>query len=69
MPRELLDGFTRQEKRAHREFLLRAGYSTGSSNARHYRLLWKNLFKMRQGGVEKILFYRTKQIIEVSNAH
>ncbi|OAA33903.1 hypothetical protein BBO_09418 [Beauveria brongniartii RCEF 3172] len=61
VPKGPLDGFTRQEKRAHRDFLWHAGYGTGLNNARHYRLLWKNLFKLRQGGVEKILLYRTKE--------
>ncbi len=47
--------------KAHRDFLVHAGYGTGLTNTRHYRLLWKNLFKLRQGGVEKILLYRTKE--------
>lgn len=61
VPRGPIDGFTRQEKQAHRDFMEDAGYKTGASNTRRYRLLWKNLYAMREGGIDKILFYRTKE--------
>ncbi|KAH8710565.1 hypothetical protein HC256_007403 [Beauveria bassiana] len=40
VPRGPLDGFTRQEKRSHLQFIKDAGYKTGATNARHYRRLW-----------------------------
>lgn len=61
VPKGPLDGFTRQEKRAHLQFMEDAGYKTGATNVRHYRRLWKNLYTMREGGVDKILLYRTKE--------
>ncbi|KAK8146533.1 hypothetical protein G3M48_002995 [Beauveria asiatica] len=61
VPRGPLDGFTRQEKRAHQQFMVDAGYKTGSTNVRHYRLLWKHLYTLREGGVDKILLYRTRE--------
>ncbi|TQV90523.1 hypothetical protein IF1G_10846 [Cordyceps javanica] len=61
VPRGPLDGFTRQEKKAHKQFMVDAGYKTGLTNVRHYRLLWKHLYTLREGGVDKILLYRTKE--------
>ncbi|KAJ2984030.1 hypothetical protein NQ176_g269 [Zarea fungicola] len=58
-PRGPLDEFTRQEKAAHRQFMLDAGYTLSRSNERYYRRLWKNLYEMRETGISKILLYRT----------
>lgn len=37
-----------------------AGYGTSTENQRQYRNFWKSLSEMRKAGVDKILFYRTK---------
>lgn len=61
VPKGPLDNFSREEKKAHLEFMADAGYKTGATNARHYRRLWKNLYTMRESGVDRILMYRTKE--------
>lgn len=55
------DGFTMAEKVATKKFMEEAGYGMGAENQRQCRNFWKSLFDMRKAGVEKILFYRTKE--------
>ncbi|CEJ62619.1 hypothetical protein PMG11_11116 [Penicillium brasilianum] len=55
------DGFTVAEKAATRKFMEDAGYGLSAQNQRHCRNFWKNLFKMREVGIEKALYYRTKE--------
>ncbi|CDM37263.1 hypothetical protein DTO013E5_8369 [Penicillium roqueforti] len=55
------DGFTMAEKAATKKFMEDTGYSLGAENQRQYRIFWKNIFHMREAGIEKILFYRTKE--------
>jgi hypothetical protein len=56
-----LDDFTKAEKHATKEFMLEAGYGTSYANQRRCRRLWRNLFQMRNAGVDRILLYRTKE--------
>lgn len=37
-----------------------AGYGLGAENQRQCRIFWKNLFEMREAGIDKVLYYRTK---------
>ncbi|KAJ5350293.1 hypothetical protein N7541_008020 [Penicillium brevicompactum] len=55
------DGFTMAEKAATKKFMEDTGYSVGAENQRQYRIFWKNIFDMREAGVDKILLYRTKE--------
>ncbi|KAJ6105284.1 hypothetical protein N7523_010094 [Penicillium sp. IBT 18751x] len=55
------DGFTVAEKAATKKFMEDAGYGLSAQNQRHCRIFWKNLFKMREVGIEKSLYYRTKE--------
>ncbi|KAI2671308.1 hypothetical protein LCP963914a_9669 [Penicillium roqueforti] len=55
------DGFTMTEKAAIKKFMEDTGYSVGAENQRQYRIFWKNIFDMREAGVDKILLYRTKE--------
>lgn len=55
------DEFTMAEKVATKKFMSEAGYASGLENQRQYRKLWKCLFEMRKAGLDKILFYRTKE--------
>ncbi len=54
-------GFTMAEKAATKKFMEDAGYSLGAENQRQCRIFWKNLFEMREVGIEKVLYYRTKE--------
>ena len=56
-----LDGFTVAEKTAALAFMDKAGLGTSDANQRRCRRLWKSLSDMREAGVDKILFYRTKE--------
>ncbi|KAJ6012337.1 hypothetical protein N7522_002692 [Penicillium canescens] len=47
-------------KAATKKFMEGTGYSLGAENQRQYRIFWKNIFHMREAGIDKILFYRTK---------
>ncbi|KAJ5982539.1 hypothetical protein N7451_012639 [Penicillium sp. IBT 35674x] len=55
------DGFTMAEKAATKKFMEAAGYGLGPENQRQCRIYWKNLYKMREAGIEKFLYYRTKE--------
>jgi hypothetical protein len=55
------DGFNMAEKAATKKFMEDIGYSLGAENQRQCRIFWKNIFHMREAGVDKILFYRTKE--------
>ncbi|CRG91089.1 Vacuolar protein sorting-associated protein 3 [Talaromyces islandicus] len=55
------DEFTMAEKVATKKFMCEAGYASGLENQRQYRKLWKSLFEMRKAGIDKILFYRSKE--------
>ena len=55
------DGFTMAEKAATKKFMEDAGYSLGAENQRQCRIFWKNLFEMREVGIDKVLYYRTKE--------
>jgi hypothetical protein len=55
------DGFTMAEKAATKKFMEDAGYSLGAENQRQCRIFWKNLFNMRKAGIDKVLYYRTKE--------
>ena len=55
------DGFTMAEKVATKKFMEEAGHGMGAENQRQCRNFWKSLFEMRKAGIEKILFYRTKE--------
>ncbi|KAJ5111474.1 hypothetical protein N7532_002009 [Penicillium argentinense] len=55
------DGFTMAEKAATKKFMEDTGYSVGAENQRQCRIFWKNIYDMREAGVDKILFYRTKE--------
>ncbi|KAJ5111726.1 hypothetical protein NUU61_001356 [Penicillium alfredii] len=55
------DGFTMAEKAATKKFMEDAGYGLGSENQRQCRIFWKNLFQMREAGIDKVLYYRTKE--------
>ncbi|KAE8383917.1 hypothetical protein BDV26DRAFT_277124 [Aspergillus bertholletiae] len=56
-----LDEFTMAEKVATKNFMEEAGYGTSAANQRLWRNLRKNLFQMREAGIDRILFYRTKE--------
>ncbi|KAJ5559593.1 hypothetical protein N7513_001992 [Penicillium frequentans] len=55
------DGFTMAEKAATKNFMAAAGYGLGAENQRQCRIFWKNLFQMREAGIDKVLYYRTKE--------
>ncbi|OQD72505.1 hypothetical protein PENDEC_c021G04478 [Penicillium decumbens] len=55
------DGFTMAEKAATKRFMEDAGYRLGAENQRQCRIFWRNLLKMREVGIEKVLYYRTKE--------
>ncbi|KAL3260534.1 hypothetical protein ABHI18_004509 [Aspergillus niger] len=55
------DGFIMAEKAAIKRFMEDAGYRLGAENQRQYRIFWRNLLKMREAGIEKALYYRTKE--------
>ncbi|KAJ6021264.1 hypothetical protein N7540_006768 [Penicillium herquei] len=55
------DGFTMAEKAATKKFMEAAGYKLGAENQRQCRIFWKNLFQMREAGIDKVLYYRTKE--------
>ena len=55
------DGFTMAEKAATKKFMEDAGYGLGTENQRQNRIFWRNLFKMREAGIDKVLYYRTKE--------
>lgn len=55
------DGFTMAEKIATKKFMEEARYGISAENQRQCRNFWKGLFEMRKAGVDKILFYRTKE--------
>ncbi|KAJ5471915.1 hypothetical protein N7539_008484 [Penicillium diatomitis] len=55
------DGFTMAEKAATKKFMEDAGYGLGAENQRQHRIFWKNLFKMREAGIDKVLYHRTKE--------
>ncbi|KAJ6036016.1 hypothetical protein N7540_000295 [Penicillium herquei] len=55
------DGFTMAEKAATKKFMEAAGYGLGAENQRQCRIFWKNLFQMREAGIDKVLYYRTKE--------
>ncbi|OKP13738.1 hypothetical protein PENSUB_581 [Penicillium subrubescens] len=55
------DGFTMAEKAATKKFMEDAGYGLGAENQRQCRIFWKNLFQMREAGIDKVLYYRTKE--------
>ncbi|CRG88240.1 Proto-oncogene tyrosine-protein kinase ROS [Talaromyces islandicus] len=55
------DEFTMAEKVSTKKFMCEAGYASGLENQRQYRKLWKSLFEMRKAGIDKILFYRSKE--------
>ncbi|KAL7649125.1 hypothetical protein ACMYSQ_012470 [Aspergillus niger] len=55
------DGFTMAEKAATKRFMEDAGHRLGAENQRQYRIFWRNLLKMREAGIEKALYYRTKE--------
>ncbi|KAJ5938358.1 hypothetical protein N7466_001492 [Penicillium verhagenii] len=55
------DGFTMAEKAATKNFMAVAGYGLGAENQRQHRIFWKALFQMREAGIEKVLYYRTKE--------
>ncbi|KAE8414835.1 hypothetical protein BDV36DRAFT_298671 [Aspergillus pseudocaelatus] len=57
----LLDEFTMAEKVTTEDFMEEAGYGTSAANQRLWRNLWKNLFQMCETGIDRILFYRTKE--------
>ncbi|KXL49178.1 MAG: hypothetical protein FE78DRAFT_534645 [Acidomyces sp. 'richmondensis'] len=56
-----VDGFTMAEKAATKKFMEDAGYGLGAENQRQCRIFWKNLFQMHEAGIEKVLYYRTKE--------
>uniref|UniRef100_A0A1Y1LNA0 Uncharacterized protein n=3 Tax=Photinus pyralis TaxID=7054 RepID=A0A1Y1LNA0_PHOPY len=56
-----LDDFTQEEKTANEEFMKKAGYKTGKGNQRLCRRRWKNLYDMREAGIDRILLYRTPE--------
>jgi hypothetical protein len=49
------------EKAATKKFMEDAGYGLGAENQRQCRIFWKNLFQMREAGIDKVLYYRTKE--------
>jgi hypothetical protein len=49
------------EKAATKKFMEAAGYGIGAENQRQCRIFWKNLFQMREAGIDKVLYYRTKE--------
>lgn len=55
------DGFTMAEKAATKKFMQDAGYALGAENQRQCRIFWKSLFEMREAGIDKVLYYRTKE--------
>lgn len=55
------DRFTMAEKAATKRFMEAAGYGIGAENQRQCRIFWKNLFQMREAGIDKVLYYRTKE--------
>jgi hypothetical protein len=60
-PKGPLDGFTRQEKKAQKEFMEKAGISPGRETERTCRWRWKRLHDIRESGVVMMLFYRTSE--------
>ncbi|KAG9252580.1 uncharacterized protein F5Z01DRAFT_217857 [Emericellopsis atlantica] len=56
-----LDNFSMAEKVATERFMAEAGYGTSWANQRRCRRLWKSLSDMRKAGIDRILFYRTKE--------
>jgi hypothetical protein len=55
------DGFTMARKAATKKVMEDVGYRLGAENQRQCRTFWKTLFKMREVGIDKVLFYRTKE--------
>lgn len=55
------DGFTMAEKAATKKFMEDTRYGLGSENQRQCRIFWKNLFQIREAGIDKVLYYRTKE--------
>ena len=55
------DGFTMAEKAATKKFMEDAGYGLSAENQRQCRIFWKNLFEMREAGIDKALYYRTRE--------
>ncbi|KAJ5654958.1 hypothetical protein N7490_001961 [Penicillium lividum] len=55
------DGFTMAENAATKKFMALAGYGLGADNQRQCRIFWKALFQMREAGIDKALYYRTKE--------
>ena len=55
------DGFTMAEKAATKKFMEDAGYRLGTENQRQCRIFWRNLSNMRDIGIEKVFYYRTKE--------
>ncbi|KAJ5267410.1 hypothetical protein N7478_010218 [Penicillium angulare] len=47
------DGFTMAEKAATKKFMEDAGYALGAENQRQCRIFWKNLFEIREAGIDK----------------
>ncbi|KJZ70773.1 hypothetical protein HIM_09823 [Hirsutella minnesotensis 3608] len=64
-----LDEFTMAEKTATLAFMTKAGYRTSYANQRRCRRFWKSLSDMREAGVDKILFYRTKEFDRFCEQH
>ncbi|OAQ58992.1 hypothetical protein VFPPC_11486 [Pochonia chlamydosporia 170] len=64
-----LDEFTKAEKVAAAKFMIEAGHGTSYTSQQRFRRLWKSLFDMRKAGVDKILFYRTKQFDKFCEAY
>ncbi|KAJ6001216.1 hypothetical protein N7481_001625 [Penicillium waksmanii] len=49
------------EKAATKKLMDDAGYRLGAENQRQCRIFWRNFLKMRDVGIEKVLYYRTKE--------
>lgn len=56
-----LDGFTPAEKVATQQFMDEVGFGVSPENQRLCRSRWKSLYELRQAGICKILYYRTKE--------
>ncbi|OKL55571.1 hypothetical protein UA08_09154 [Talaromyces atroroseus] len=56
-----LDGFTPAEKVATQQFMDEVGFGVSPENQRLCRTLWKSLYELRQAGICKTLYYRTKE--------
>lgn len=61
-----LDDFSMAEKVATKIFMEDVGYGTSPQNQRVWRNLWKNLFQMRQAGVEGYSFTEQKSLIHTA---